>query len=226
MMFAAAVAAVLIAGLVVAVAYLFFPKTYYRWAKHWRNSRARIASVDAELAAIDAMDGIGFEHYVADLLLKRGFRRAEVTKASGDFGVDILAEGPDGKTYAIQCKRYDKNVPRNAVTDAVAGARYYGKDAAIVVTNSALSSGAQKYARELECEIVDRAEIRTWIDAIKRARDAEDAAWEEAQQKRLAPPSAGASWSEQDMTPDDWKAAAGIAGFVSVVLLAAVFVQA
>ena len=51
----------------------------------------------------DLLDGHEFEYYCADLLRKRGFKEVEVTKGSGDYGIDILAER-DGVTYAIQCK--------------------------------------------------------------------------------------------------------------------------
>ena len=40
----------------------------------------------------DLMDGHEFEYYCADLLRKRGFQEVEVTKGSGDYGIDILAE--------------------------------------------------------------------------------------------------------------------------------------
>ena len=49
----------------------------------------------------DEMEGHEFEYFCADLLEKRGFEEVEVTKGSGDYGVDILAE-KDGVTYAIQ----------------------------------------------------------------------------------------------------------------------------
>ena len=51
---------------------------------------------------VDMMDGQEFEYYCADLLKSQGFLEVEVTRASGDYGVDILAE-KDGVTYAIQC---------------------------------------------------------------------------------------------------------------------------
>ncbi len=53
----------------------------------------------------DDMEGHEFERYCAELLEENGFQEVEVTKGSGDYGVDILAE-KDGITYAIQCKRY------------------------------------------------------------------------------------------------------------------------
>lgn len=58
---------------------------------------------------LDEMPGLDFEYYCADLLKQRGFIDVEVTKSSGDYGIDILAE-KEGVTYAIQCKRYQEPV--------------------------------------------------------------------------------------------------------------------
>ena len=42
-----------------------------------------------------SVDGYEFESYVADLLIKNGYEKVEVTKKSQDFGADILAEKSD-----------------------------------------------------------------------------------------------------------------------------------
>ena len=39
----------------------------------------------------DRMDGHTFEHYCAGLLRRNGFHHVEVTRGSGDQGIDILA---------------------------------------------------------------------------------------------------------------------------------------
>ena len=55
-----------------------------------------------QLSDIDSMtDGHSFERYVAKLMGARGYK-AEVTKGSGDLGVDVIAHGPNVR-YAIQC---------------------------------------------------------------------------------------------------------------------------
>ncbi len=48
------------------------------------------------------------------------FKSVEVTRGSGDYGVDVLAE-KEGVTYAVQCKRYDGPVGVKAVQEAYAG---------------------------------------------------------------------------------------------------------
>ena len=52
---------------------------------------------------MDEMEGHDFEYYCADLLRYNGYEDVEVTKGSGDFGVDILMSKGE-VTYAVQCK--------------------------------------------------------------------------------------------------------------------------
>ena len=63
---------------------------------------------------MDELEGHDFEYFCADILRANGFLEVEVTKGSGDFGADILAE-KDGITYAVQCKCYDKPIGVKAV---------------------------------------------------------------------------------------------------------------
>lgn len=122
--------------------------------------RQRKPNID--ISYVDNMDGHDFEHYVAKLLRNQGYR-TEVTKGSGDLGIDVIAQKEDIK-YAIQVKRYSSLVSRSAVSDAVAGKAHYRCNAAMVVTNSFFSKGAQKLARSNKCRLVDRDELKIWIE--------------------------------------------------------------
>lgn len=68
----------------------------------------------------DISDPLEFERHCCTLLQVDGFEGIRLTKASGDFGVDILASGMDG-SYAIQCKLYTDPVGVHAVQEVVAG---------------------------------------------------------------------------------------------------------
>ena len=46
---------------------------------------------DRRISRMDELDGHDFEFFCADLLRAQGFIDVEVTRGSGDFGVDILA---------------------------------------------------------------------------------------------------------------------------------------
>ena len=92
------------------------------------------------------LDGPEFEAYVALVLEDNGFRHVELTKGSGDQGVDILAER-NGKTYAIQCKNYEGAVGNSAVQEAYTGAQFYGCDAAAVICPGEFTRGAKELAQ-------------------------------------------------------------------------------
>lgn len=69
----------------------------------------------------DDMEGHDFEHLCADALRANGYKQVQVTQASGDYGIDVLAQN-NGISYAIQCKRYNSPVGNHAVQEAYAGA--------------------------------------------------------------------------------------------------------
>ena len=103
----------------------------------------------------DHMDGFEFEYYCADLLAADGFVDVKVTRSSGDYGVDILAE-KDGVTYAIQCKRYSDLVGIKAVQEAYAGRDYYDRMVGAVLTNQYFTKPAVQAARKLKILLWDR----------------------------------------------------------------------
>lgn len=83
----------------------------------------------------ERMTGQQFEEYVKEILIRNGYKNVELTKRSGDYGIDILAEYK-GMMYAIQCKKYAKPVGVAAIQQAYTGCEYYGCDQAVVVTNN------------------------------------------------------------------------------------------
>ena len=108
---------------------------------------------------IDEMDGFDFEYYCADLLVANGFVDVQVTRSSGDYGIDILAE-KDGVTYAIQCKRYNGPVGIKAVQEAYAGRDYYDRMVGAVLTNQYFTKHAVQAARKLKILLWDRDYIQ------------------------------------------------------------------
>ena len=111
----------------------------------------------------DLMEGRDFEYFCADLLQKRGFLEVEVTKGSGDNGVDILAE-KDGVTYAIQCKRYEEPVGVKAVQEVYAGRDYYDRMVGVVMSNQYFTKGAVEMARKLKIMLWDRGYLEEMIE--------------------------------------------------------------
>lgn len=115
-----------------------------RWpfVRLWRMLRGR----KNRAAQCLRLTGPEFESYVAKVLYDNGFRKIQVTKGSGDQGVDILATR-NGKRYGIQCKNYEGSVGNFAVQEAYAGAQYYGCDEAAVICPGEFTRGAKELAQ-------------------------------------------------------------------------------
>lgn len=114
----------------------------------------------------DCMTGTDFEMFCADILRKNGFNSAEVTKGSGDHGVDILAE-KDDVTYAIQCKCYSSNIGNAAVQQALTGKKLYHRDIAVVLTNQYFTHQAKEEASALGVKLWDRDKLNDMIEKSK-----------------------------------------------------------
>ena len=106
----------------------------------------------------DNMGGHAFEYFCAGLLRKNGFENVEVTKGSGDHGVDIIAYKNTLK-YAIQCKRYSGKVGNKAIQEIYSGKDINKANIAVVMTNSQFTQQAVDDARKLGVELWGRAKL-------------------------------------------------------------------
>jgi len=112
---------------------------------------------------LDLMEGHDFEYFCAELLRRRGFQEVEVTKGSGDYGIDILAE-KEGVTYAIQCKCYGTPVGVKAVQEAYAGRDYYDRMVGAVLTNQYFTTPAVEAAKKLKILLWDRGYLESMME--------------------------------------------------------------
>ena len=117
---------------------------------------------EPQLPAYDTMEGHDFEYYCADLLRKDGFSNVEVTRGSGDQGIDILAE-KSGIRYGIQCKCYSNNIGNSAVQQAFAGKTFYHCHIAAVLTNRYFTRSAKQLAEQNQVLLWDRDELKRLV---------------------------------------------------------------
>lgn len=115
----------------------------------------------------DLMEGHEFEAFCAELLKQCGFQNVEVTRGSGDYGVDILAE-KEGITYAIQCKCYNAPVGVKAVQEAYAGRDYYDRMVGAVLTNQYFTQPAMEAAKKLKILLWDRERLESFQAFLER----------------------------------------------------------
>lgn len=128
---------------------------------------ARTAYNASSLSSIDQMEGHDFEYWCADLLRANGFQNVEVTRGSGDQGVDVLAEKGDAR-YAIQCKCYSSDLGNKPVQEVYAGKNIYQCDVAVVMTNRYFTQGAKDAAAATRVRLWDRDKLAEMVAAAGR----------------------------------------------------------
>ncbi len=110
------------------------------------------------LKDIDLMTGIEFENFLCDLFQKMGYHTLS-TKASGDQGIDVIAE-KDSIKIGIQAKCYTGTVGNSAIQEAVAGKTYYSCDKVMVITNSRFTKAAMDLAKSNNVILWDRDTLK------------------------------------------------------------------
>lgn len=113
---------------------------------------------------VDLMSGQEFEKFIAELFSRMGFD-TEVTKATGDQGIDVIAS-KNGDKIGIQAKCYSGSVGNSAIQEAVAGKNYYRLNKAMVITNNLFTDSAQQLARANSIVLWDRNILKEKIERI------------------------------------------------------------
>lgn len=122
------------------------------------------------LKQLDKMDGHQFEYACADILKANGYKHVKVTRSSGDFGVDVIAE-KDKVRYAIQCKRYNHKLDNTPIQEVVSGLAYYQCDKGAVMTNQYFTEPAKQLAQVNDIELLDRDTLSHMVDKTEKSFD-------------------------------------------------------
>jgi HJR/Mrr/RecB family endonuclease len=143
-----------IAALVVVPLLLLFVVLRWLWAIGWRvhayyrsrepgyQERHQAILKDANIAL---MSPVAFEHHCAAVLKTQGWM-CKMTRASGDFGVDVIAECKEMRVV-IQVKKWQAPVSLSAVQEVAAGAAMYKAGVAAVVSVSGYQPSAVRLAQ-------------------------------------------------------------------------------
>ena len=117
---------------------------------------------------LQQLSGFRFEELISKLMDRMGFR-SQMTKASGDGGVDIVAELEKpliGGRFLIQCKR----LAPDSLVGAPTVREFYGALTAdrkavkgILITTSGFTAQAQEFAETLPLELIDGNRLRNLL---------------------------------------------------------------
>ena len=133
------------------------------WLRAQQRAADRQAEMDRNMMVIDAMTGTEFEHCVARLMRRCGFRRVKVSGGAGDLGADIIGYLPDGRRVVVQCKRFTGTVNSPHVQTFNGTARdVHRADVAMLVTSGGATGPARDLAKRLNIVLVDRDAFATW----------------------------------------------------------------
>lgn len=121
-----------------------------------------VSEVSNSTPNFDCMEGHDFEYFCADILRQNGYINVDVTRGSGDQGIDILAE-KDGIKYGIQCKCYSSDIGNKAVQEAFSGKTFYGCHVAVVLTNRHFTKSAKELADSNHVLLWDREKLESFI---------------------------------------------------------------
>lgn len=126
--------------------------------------------------SIDSLSGIEFENLCQQLLQKMEFE-TQITKASGDGGIDIIAtyDKPllKGK-YIIQCKRYTGSVGEPIIRDLYGVVMSERANKGILMTTGYFTSSAISFAEGKPIELIDGSELQILMSDNDFSLDADD----------------------------------------------------
>jgi restriction system protein len=123
-------------------------------------------ALPASSAITDIATGHDYEHFCARLLSKNGFYPS-VTKASGDQGVDIIADC-NGLSVVFQCKFSTSPVGNKAVQEVVAARIHEQADLAVVISNTTYTKSAEALAGTTGTILINHDEIHNLRELIRR----------------------------------------------------------
>lgn len=92
--------------------------------------------------------------------------QAEMTKTSGDFGVDLIAQKETSvkdMRVAVQCKRYSGTVGVDAVQQVHTGRGFYDAEHAVVISTMGYTRAAKALAGRVGVELLVDREIEEYF---------------------------------------------------------------
>jgi len=119
-------------------------------------------NTDSLIQQVDTMSGERFERFICWLFQEKNYKVQRVGtqlyrnnqrrikdryfQKFRDYGADVLIE-KSGERTAVQTKRCQRPVGKEAVKQAAKARRHYGCHKALVISNNSYTQSALKYAR-------------------------------------------------------------------------------
>lgn len=159
----------LIPGIILTIAALVL-RGHKLYKIYERNKKIERTRIKYNFKKINTMDGYQFEKFVADSLKLVGYS-TELTKKSGDFGIDVIAKSQN-KVIGIQVKHYKGKVGYDAIKEVHAGGKIYKCNEywVVISNNHGFTKQAKIGAEKLNIKLYDVDDFAYLLD-IKRNLD-------------------------------------------------------
>ncbi|MCO7217581.1 restriction endonuclease [Halomonas sp. OfavH-34-E] len=108
------------------------------------------------------ISGTEYESRIASQINKETTWDAELTKASGDQGADIILSKSQ-LTIIVQTKYHSSKIGNSAVQEAFSAKKYYGADLAFVVSNSGFTKSASELADATGVRLFSDVELMSFL---------------------------------------------------------------
>lgn len=137
------------------------------------DAETAIAWQDKVLSVLQAMDPIGFERLCQRILRESGFIEVEVTKRSGDGGIDghgtIRIGGLISFNVLFQSKRYKGNIGPDVVRD-FRGAMIGRADKGVIISTGGFTLEARREATRDGAPPIDLIDGRLLAEKLKELK--------------------------------------------------------
>lgn len=94
------------------------------------------------------MDSRKFEIFCAELFKYSGFKNVKVTKATNDYGRDIIMQDKNNKTVYVECKHYNSSVVGREICQKLLGSMaMFGVEKGIIISTGKFNANAKEVAK-------------------------------------------------------------------------------
>lgn len=144
---------------------------YALWKRRrMRRERDEYYRMRRTLREYMEMDPFEFEEFIGWVFEQQGYT-TEVTKRSGDNGIDVLLT-KDGKEYVVQVKRYKdgNNIPEASIRDFYGVIAAGKKEKGFFVTTSDFTQPARLWAEGKPIKLINGSQL---VQAVQSFADRE-----------------------------------------------------
>ncbi len=131
----------------------------YRAVKRFQKAKALFEQwwVRTQEQFWRSLSGVGFERELASLYKRTGIK-ATLTPASGDGGVDIWLDYPDGKVI-VQCKAHRSPIGPSVARELHGTLKHFGAKGAVLASTSGFTRGVWEFSRGKPIKLLGLKEI-------------------------------------------------------------------